>query len=93
MGNHSFLPLTFWAICIALATTRADFSNVAPMLKDIAKVEDVDINMIGKFHRPSEKRVLLTCSNLMFFSEFTNTIYFRPLKLSLKMRFLPLSMT
>ena len=91
MMGHHLSPC--WAIYITLATTRADFSNVAPMLKDIAKVEDVDINVIGKFHRPSEKRVLLTCSNLMFFSEFTNSIHFRPLKKSHNMRFLPLSMT
>ena len=37
----------------------ADLSNVALLLRNIATLEDKDINMIGKFQQPLEKTVII----------------------------------
>ena len=56
---HTFSP---WAMIMILVTsTEADYSTVASMLENIARVESVDVNVIGKFHQPLDKKVLRYC--------------------------------
>ena len=46
-------PKIFLTICFYFVTSSqgAEFSNVALLLKNIARVEDMDINMIGRFQQ------------------------------------------
>ena len=51
--------MILWTICFGsvISSQRADYSNVALFLRNIAKVEDIDINMIGKFQQGVAKEV------------------------------------
>ena len=46
-----------------ISSQGVDYSNVALFLRNIAKVEDMDINMIGKFQQGLAKTV---CNLLLF---------------------------
>ena len=58
--------MLFWTICLGsvISSPGVDFSNVAFFLRNIAKVEDIDINMIGKFQQGLAK----TVRNLLLFA-------------------------
>ena len=58
--------MLFWTICLGsvMSSQGVDFSNVALFLRNIAKVEDIDINMIGKFQQGLAK----TVCNLQLFA-------------------------
>ena len=59
-------------MCVTFVTiVRAELSNVAPMLRNIARVADIDVNMIGKFNQASDYKVFPFSSNLLVFPEFS----------------------
>ena len=61
-------PMMVWALWLLFVTTTkgADISNVVLLLRNIAMVEDIDINMIGKFHQPPGKTVILNPTGIDF---------------------------
>ena len=54
--------MMFSASCFYFVTSTqgVEFSNIALLLRNLAKVEDIDINMIGKFQQdPAETVIIL----------------------------------
>ena len=60
--NSGLLTFSPWAMILTLvSSTKAEYSTVASMLENIARVGSVDVNVIGKFHQPLDKKVLCYC--------------------------------
>ena len=61
-------PMMLWSLCFLFVTSTqgADISNVVLLLRNIAMVEDIDINMIGKFHHSPGKTVIINPAGIHF---------------------------
>ena len=65
-GNSWPHKFSQWAITMTLVTsTRAEYSTVASLVENIARVGGVDVNVFGKFHQPSDNKVRTSELNLV----------------------------